>query len=207
VRNRVCLRSPTVAWITLLLVVAGPSVAQQRDNRPRATSTDHAVEFYISENALQAQYVRMIDLGEIGPTEVRGGFFYNEDGDLIGMGDLLMDVGAEVEARRFELRFGTRLYGAFLAPEDEDVFSIGIGGEAEYFFNQARTVSAKVGLFYSPDIVTFGSADNVKDVSLRLMAQMRDGTDVFVGFRVFEMDLPIDREVDDNVHVGFRRSF
>ncbi len=206
-RIRVCLRSPMIAWITLLLVVAGPSVAQQQDSRPRVTSTDHAVEFYISENALQAQYVRMLDLGEIGPTEVRGGFFYNEDGDLIGMGDLLMDVGDEVDARRFELRFGTRLYGAFLAPEDEDVFSIGIGGEAEYFFNQARTVSAKVGLFYSPDIVTFGAADNVKDVSLRLMAQMRDGTDIFVGFRVFEMDLPIDREVDDNVHVGFRRSF
>jgi hypothetical protein len=197
-----------VAWMALLFTAAGPAVAQQNDDRDRRVTTiDHAVEFYISDDALQAQYVRMLDLGDIGPTEVRGGFFYNEDGDLIGMGDLLMDVGDEIDARRFELRFGTRVYGAFLAPEDEDVFGIGLGGEAEYFFNRARTVSVNLGLFYSPDIATFGSADNIKDVSLRLMAQMRDGTDVFVGFRAFELDLPDDREVDDNLHVGFRRSF
>jgi hypothetical protein len=64
-----------------------------------------------------------------------------------------------------------------------------------------------LSLFYSPDIVTFGQADNIKDGSLRLMTRLRSGTDVFVGFRVFEIDLPVDREVDDNLHVGLRRSF
>jgi hypothetical protein len=64
-----------------------------------------------------------------------------------------------------------------------------------------------VALFYAPDIVTFGVADNIKDVSLRLMTRLRSGTDVFVGFRAFEIDMPVDREVDDNLHVGFRRSF
>ena len=56
-------------------------------------------------------------------------------------------------------------------------------------------------------ILVFGEADDVKDVSLRLQTALRDGTDLFVGFRVFEIDLPIDREVDDNLHVGFRRAF
>ena len=65
----------------------------------------------------------------------------------------------------------------------------------------------KLNLFYAPDIATFGTADNVKDRSIRFMTKLRDGTDVFVGFRAFEIDLPIDREVDDNLHVGFRRSF
>jgi hypothetical protein len=56
--------------------------------------------------------------------------------------------------------------------------------------------------------VTFGSADNIKDASLRLMTRLRNGTDLFVGFRMFEIDLDTeDREVDDNLHVGFRRSF
>jgi hypothetical protein len=39
------------------------------------------------------------------------------------------------------------------------------------------------------------------------MMRLRDGMDVFAGFRALEIDLPIDREVDDNLHVGFRRSF
>jgi hypothetical protein len=196
------------AIAALMLLAAGPALAQQNnDVGDRVRTTDHAVEFYISNDALQALYVRDLEFPELGPTEVRGGFFYNEDRDLIGLADLLLLVGDEVDVRRLDLRVGTRLYGAFLAPEDEDVFGVGLGGEAEYFFNRARTVSVKLGLFYAPDIATFGDADNVKDVNLRLLTRLRDGTDVFVGFRNLEFDLPVDREVDDHVHVGFRRSF
>jgi hypothetical protein len=191
----------------MLLSAAGTAVAQQDDARDRVTTLDHAVELYISDDALQAQYVRSLDLGELGPTEARLGFFYNEDRDLIGVGDLLAHVGDDVGVRALEVRVGTRVYGAFLAPEDQDVFGIGLGGEAQYFFGSARNTSVTLSLFYSPDIVTFGQADNIKDGSLRLMTRLRSGTDVFVGFRVFEIDLPVDREVDDNLHVGLRRSF
>lgn len=197
--------------LAALLVAAAPAVAQQgdaRDGGDRVSTIDHAVELYISDDALQAQYVRTLDLGDVGPTEVRGGFFYNEDRDLIGTGDLLILVGDEVDVQSLEVRVGTRVYGAFLAPEDQDVFSIALGGEAQYFFNDRRTASVTLGLFYAPDIATFGVADNVKDATLRFMTRLRGGTDVFVGFRMLEIDMsPEDREVDDNMHVGFRRSF
>ena len=195
----------SLAWLALL-TTAGPALAQQQAG-DRVRTLDHAVEMYISDDALQARYVRTLDLGELGPTEVRGGFFYNEDRDLIVSGDLLASVGDEIDARRFEVRVGTRVYGAFLALEDQDVFGVGLGGEAQYFFNRSRSTSVQLSLFYSPDIVTFGTADNIKDASLRLITRLRDGTDVFVGFRAFEIDLDVDREVDDNMHVGFRRSF
>jgi hypothetical protein len=171
------------------------------------TTIDHAVEFYISDDALEAQYVRMLDLGELGATEVRGGFLYNEDGDLVAIGDLLADVGDDVNVRSLELRVGTRVYGAFLAPEDQDVFSISLGGEAQYFLNAARNASVTLGLFYGPDIVTFGTADDVIDISLRLMTRLRNGTDVFVGYRSLEFGVDPARDVDDNLHLGFRRSF
>lgn len=189
-----------------LLAAMAPAAAQQ-DTGNRVTTTDHAIELYISDDALQAQYVRMLDLGEFGPAEVRGGFFYNEERDLVGVIDLLALVGDEVGIRSLELRVGTRVYGAFLAPEDQDVLGVGLGGEAQYYFSAARNASVTLGLFYAPDIVTFGTADDVKDASVRLMTRLRNGTDVFLGFRVFEIDMPVDREVDDNVHVGFRRSF
>jgi hypothetical protein len=196
----------------MLIAASGAAVAQQPDGQRnpdnRVTTIDHAVEFYISDDALQAQYVRTLDLGELGPTEVRGGFFYNEDRDLIGVGDLLAYVGDDVGVRDLELRVGTRVYGAFLAPEDQDVFGVGLGAEAQYFMNSARSASVTLALFYSPDIATFGVADNIKDASLRFMTRLRNGTDVFIGFRMFEIDMaPEDREVDDNMHVGFRRSF
>jgi hypothetical protein len=193
------------------LAAAAPAVAQQGDGRrigQNVTTIDHAVELYVSDDALQAQYVRMLDLGELGPTEVRGGFFYNEDGDLIGMGDLLASIDDDVGVDSLQLRVGTRVYGAFLAAEDEDMFGVGLGGEAQYFLNSARSASVTLAAYYSPDIMTFGEADNVKDVSLRFMTRLRNGTDVFFGFRNFEIDMdPVDREVDDNMHLGFRRSF
>lgn len=197
----------SIVLVAAALAVALPSAAQPADGTQQAAPIDHAIELYISNDALQAQYVRMIDLGDLGPTEVRGGFFYNESRDLVGTGDLLASVGDEVNVRSLELRVGTRVYGAFLAPEDEDVFSVALGAEAEYYFNTARTTSVTLGLFYAPDIITFGSADNVKDATLRFMTNLRDGTEVFFGFRMLEIDLPIDREVDDNMHIGFRRSF
>ena len=200
----------SAACLALLLAGAGPALAQRNDGpdgNQRVRTIDHAIEAYISNDALQALYVRMLDLGELGPTQVRGGFFYNEDRDLVGMADLLMDVGDEVDVRRLAVRVGGRAYGAFLAPEDQDVFGMGLGGEAEYFLNRARSVSVKLSLFYSPDIITFGQADNITDVSARLMTRLRDGTDIFVGYRSFEFDMPVDREVDDNLHIGFRRSF
>jgi hypothetical protein len=190
------------------IAAAGSAVAQQND-APRVTTLDHAVEAYISDDALQAQYVRNLDLGEVGPTEVRGGFLYNEERDLIAVADLLMHVGDEVDLdSAFDLRVGTRVYGAFLAPEDQDVFGVGLGGEVQYFLGSSRTSSITLGLFYSPDIVTFGQADNVKDVTLRFSTRLRGGTDIFVGFRMLEIDIqPQDREVDDNLHVGIRRVF
>ena len=64
-----------------------------------------------------------------------------------------------------------------------------------------------LGLFYGPDIATFGTADHVMDVSLRLMTRLRNGTDVFVGYRSLEFGVDPTRDVDDNLHLGFRRTF
>jgi hypothetical protein len=198
----------------LAAAFAAPAVvsAQPRaqDNRAaNARAMDHALEVYVSDDALQALYVRTLDnVGQFGPADVRGGFFYNEDRDLILTGDMLTRLGDLDSPGAFEVRAGVRAYGAFLAIENEDVFGLGLGGEAEYFFSRDRRTSVSLSVFYSPDIVTFGRADDIKDATLRLNTELRDGTDIFVGFRAFEIDLPDeDREVDDNMHVGFRRRF
>jgi hypothetical protein len=188
------------------LAAAGSAFGQDT-GRNRVTTIDHAIEVYISDDAIQAQYVRDLDLGELGPVQVRAGFLYNEDRDLVAIGDMLADVGDEIDARNLELRVGTRVYGAFLAPEDQDVFSVGIGGEAQYYLGARRNASVTLGLFYGPDIATFGTADHAMDISLNLTTRMRNGTDVFVGYRSLEFGVDPARDVDDNLHLGFRRSF
>ena len=106
------------------------------------------------------------------------------------------------------MNVGTRLYGAFLNEENEDTFAVGFGGEAEFFFTRSQRTSIQLTAFYAPDILTFGIANNVQDMSIRLRTQIRDRTDIFVGYRSFEIQTSLgDREVDDDAHIGFRRSF
>jgi hypothetical protein len=170
------------------------------------TTIDHAIEFYVSNDALEAQYVRTLDLGELGPTEVRGGFYYNEDRDLIAIGDVLATVGDDVGARL--TCASARASTQHSSRPRIRTSSASVSAARRNFLDSGRTTSVSLALFYAPDIVTFGLADNVTDVSLRLLTRLRNGTDVFVGYRTFEIDMePANREVDDHLHVGFRRSF
>jgi hypothetical protein len=187
-----------------------PLVAHAQDPSPgdRVHTVDHSIEAYVSDKALQAQYERELRIEGFGPLEARAGVFYNEQRDLILVGDALTYIGDQAPRRVINVSVGTRLYGAFLNQENEDTFGVGLGGEAEYFFAKDKRASLKLSAFYAPDILTFGIADNVKDVSLRLQTRIREATDIFVGYRTFEFNLPLgDREVDDHVHIGFRRSF
>jgi hypothetical protein len=197
------------------LAAALPLIAQaQRPQSAQDTpddavrTIDHAVAGYVSDDALHVQYERELRIEDFGPLEARVGVFYNEDRDLIATVDALTRLGETEIGRNLRVRVGTRAYGAFLNVENQDIFGMSVGGEAEYFFSRDGGTSIALTAFYAPDILTFGEADNFTDVSLRLQTRLRQGTDLFVGVRSFEIDTTLgDREVDDNLHVGFRRSF
>lgn len=187
------------------LTAAGALAQDETPTADDAADSEQAVHAYLSEDALQVQYERAIDVEDIGKLRGRAGIFYNEQRDLIGLADLLAPVGADDFGPDVRVHVGSRLYGAFLAEEDQDLFAISIGGEAEYFFGGATSVL--LAAYYAPDILTFGDADNFTDVSLRLRTRVGEGTELFVGYRSFEIDTLVDREVDDNMHVGFVRNF
>lgn len=202
----------SAAWI---LAAAWPAAGAFAQQGPVVTGnaqqpTDHAISVYVSNDALQALYVRDIEINRVGNTTARMGFFFNEDRDLIGIGDLMAYTGnvQDPRNRRLEFRVGTRVYGAFLNVENNDVFAISIGGEAQWYFSRDRRTSVLLGFYYAPDILTFGEANNVMDATLRLQTRLTERTDVFVGYRLFEFDQDTgDRRVDDGVHLGFQFEF
>jgi len=201
----------------------GPTISRRRPSRTVAAAVAvlpllaaaqdgpelgaQAVEAYLSEDAMQILYGRDMDIGELGQNEVRIGVFLNEERDLIGIADMLFDVGEPNRRPYWSLQLGPRAYGALMALEDQDVFSIGLGGRLSYFLGRNRASSVALTAFYAPDIVTFGNADNIKDVSVSVETRLSESTNLFIGYRVFEFDLAVDREVDDNLHVGIRHRF
>ena len=208
-----------LALSTALIAMAampGPAPAQQPGSvegaaervDDRVDAVDRYIEAYVSDDSLQAQYVQELRIEGFGPVEARGGFFYNETRDLIAVVDGLLDIGDQAARRRIEVKVGTRLYGAFLNAENEDTFAVGFGGEAAFFFTYDQRSSIQLTAFYAPDILTFGIANNVQDVSLRLQTRIREATDIYIGYRSLEIQTTLgDREVDDNLHIGFRRNF
>ena len=208
-----------LAVSTALIAVAAmpaPAPAQQPGSVDRAAervddrvdAADRYIEAYVSDDSLQAQYVQELRIEGFGPVEARGGVFYNETRDLIAVVDGLLDIGDQADRRRIEVKVGTRLYGAFLNAENEDTFAVGFGGEAAFFFTSEQRSSIQLTAFYAPDILTFGIATNIQDASLRLQTRIREATDIYIGYRSLEVQTTLgDREVDDNVHIGFRRNF
>ena len=206
--------APRLCTVTALLAASvGVASAQDAATRiervdERVDTIDHAVEASVGDDSLQIQYIRDLQIQGFGPVEARGGVFYNEQRDLIGTVDLLANLGDQVDRRRIRFNVGTRVYGAFLSAENEDTFSISLGGEAQYFLTNDERMSVKLSGFYAPDILTYGIANRVEDLALRFQFTVRQGMDVFAGYRALEIDTSQgDREVEDGMQVGFRRVF
>jgi hypothetical protein len=186
----------------------GPAERAAERVDERVDSVSQSMEAYVSDDALQIQYIRELRIDEFGPIEARGAVFFNEERDLVGTVDLLAYVGDQARRRQIEVSVGTRMYAAFLNTENEDTFSMGLGGEAQYFFGREARTSLKLALFYAPDILSFGIANDIEDASIRLQTRVRDDTDIFVGYRALEISTTAgDREVDDSLHIGFRHTF
>jgi hypothetical protein len=194
--------------IRIALLAGGLIAAGAHAQGQQPASERHSLEAQVSQDAIQAFYIRDASISQVGTTEIAGGVFFNEDRDLIMMASAIADIGSPSSARRFNVRVGPRAYGAFLNGENEDIFGIALGGEARYYLGADRGSAIMLSAFYAPDILVFGSADNVTDVSLRFETRLRQDTTIFVGYRSFEFALPtVDRDVDDNVHIGFRHTF
>jgi len=90
------------------------------------------------------------------------------------------------------------LLGAFLGEERDVVLSAGL---------QFPTSLALAGrACYSPDILTFGSADNLVDLEARVEIRFAKRLVGFAGQRWFEMDLLMtqERELPNELFAGIR---
>jgi len=179
----------------------------------RVHSVNQSVEAYVSGKTIDAQYFRELRIEDFGVVQASAGVLYNESRDLVGMFDALWYLGDQARQREIEVSVGSRVFAAFLNTENEDTLGVGFGGQAEWFFNQKRRSSLRLSAFYAPDILTFGIANNIRDYALDLKARVgAHNTYAFVGFRHLEVDtvkeaVSGNRNLDNEVHIGFRRTF
>ena len=148
---------------------------------------DRAIgEIAFTDDTMQLRYRdagRNIDVGR--GSRASAAVFLSESRDIVFFGDLLFpaDIGAE----QLQLVFGPRMYAALLEDENNDVLSLSLGGEARFELTSKLAVAAQA--FYAPDILTFGTADSLTDLSARLEYELQPRLNVFAGMRWFEFEL------------------
>lgn len=171
----------TLSALTLWMGVGHCHAQSLMDDRPRA-------EIALSDDTLQLRYIdngANIDVGR--GSRVSGGFFLSESRDIVLSGDVLFP--AQLDWDRLQILFGPRAYAALLEDENTDVFAVSLGAELRYELDRNSGLALAGQAFYAPDILTFGSANNLTDLSARLEIRLQPRLTVFGGMRWFEFDL------------------
>jgi hypothetical protein len=182
---------------SLVLLTSLPAAAQEQ-----ATDRDPLAELALSNDTLQLRYYDKKD-SDADSRLVAGGFL-GEERDIVLTAAMMfpVDIG-----QYFDITFGPQLYAALLSEENEDVMAVSLGTEIRWFLDSSHRFAVSGQAFYSPDILTFGSADNVLDLSARAEFKIADRVIVFGGMRWFEFDLTEgegERTLQEEVFFGVR---
>jgi hypothetical protein len=194
-KMRIAILAAVLAWTST------SAYAQQRDEDGQRG------ELALSNDTLQLRYLG--NEGGVGGTgQLTGAFFLSEERDIVLSAGALFP--ANVDLGRLTLRFGPQVYAALLDEENNDVLAMSVGAEARFVINRRMGLAVSGQAFYAPDILTFGSADSLTDLSARAEIQLGPQMLAFGGMRWFEFDLVEgggERTLQEEVFVGIGYQF
>lgn len=192
---------PFLAMASLTIFLITEARAQQSEE-------DSQAEIALSNDTLQLRYIGNGQVFGADDANIVGAVFLGEERDFVLSGGLLFPAQLGIE--RLQVSFGPQLYAALLQEENEDVMAISVGTEARFFLSPRRELAIAAQAYYSPDILTFGSADNLTDLSARVELGVAKRLQAFAGMRWFEFDL-IDgsgeRTLQEEIFVGIGYRF
>lgn len=166
-------------------------------------------EIALSNDTLQLKYISAGNVvGVDRRSQFSGAFFLSEERDIVLSGGLLFP--ADLDLGRLSILFGPQLYAALLEEENNDVMAVSVGTEVRLLLDQRTRLAVAGHAFYSPDILTFGSADNLTDLGARVELGVAPQLTVFGGMRWFEFDLTEgdgERTLQEELFVGFGYRF
>jgi len=187
------------AAFVLLIFATGSAVAQQSDVRQARA------EAALSNDTLQLRYLRSGSAAGVEGSTISGTFFLSEERDVVLSGAMLFPADIDVGIGALSILIGPQAYAALLEDENSDVMSLALGAELRLLLNRRLGLAVSGQAFYGPDILTFGSADSLTDLSARVEINVAPRVMAFGGMRWFEFDLTEgagERTLQEEVFVG-----
>jgi hypothetical protein len=173
--------------IIIALAAVACALTARHANAQEADDDRSVGEIQLSDDTIQLRYIDGGSSSAAGLNgRVSGAFFLSEERDIVLNADFLFpaDLGD-----RLELYFGPRAYAALLEDENNDVMAVSLGMEFRLEIDPGSGLALAGQAFYAPDILTFGTADNVLDLSARVEIEVQPRLTVFAGMRWFEFEL------------------
>jgi len=191
-----------LAFGFLLLSAAGALHAQE----PRPTGTTTAVEARGGNSVVQLRYLSPSpwEVTGRGRSDLDYGFLLSENRDIILSTALMFHTDLDI-VPGLTINVGPQGYLALLsAVRKTDVFAVAFGADARYilpFLSRRWGIAAFGSAFYSPGVLTFGSAHNLYDFTAGAEIQFTPRLAGQAGYRwlkfttVGEPDVRVDNEV------------
>jgi YfaZ precursor len=155
--------------------------------QPARNEPTRAVELSLSDEAGEVRYRAPTSIGGQPNTEAQYAVFLSEDRDIVGSAAVLFDT--DLDFGPVQLRLGPQAYAALLDEENEDVFALAVSASLRFDILKSRGIAIVGSANWSPDILTFGSADNLTDFMARAEMRLSDRVTGFAGYRWFRLDL------------------
>jgi len=196
------MRIPRVIALGLILAAAGQQLQAQE---PRPLGTERAVEAAFGNNALQVRYLSPAPFDQI-KSSLDYGVLLTEDREFVGSAALMFDTDLNV-VPRLRVELGPQGYLARLAAQQKtDVFAIAFGANARYDVVPTLRISAVGSAFYSPGVLTFGSAHNLYDFTAGGEIGFTPRLTGLAGYRWFKFTLvgEPDERVQNEIFAGLR---
>jgi len=182
-----------------LLMFTTSAAAQQRDATRQSTA-----ELALSDDTLQLRYFDARDPAGVGG-RLSGTFFLSEERDIVLSGAWMLPADIDVGIGELSILIGPQAYAALLEDENSDVMSVALGTELRLLLNRRLGLAVAGRAFYGPDIMTFGAADSLTDLSARVEMNVAPRVTAFGGMRWFEFDLTEgrgERTLQEELFVG-----
>lgn len=192
------MRTATFGFLGLVLIAASAAHAQE------AAPAQRALELALSDETAQVRYLDDTEIGGQENSELAYSIFLSEERDVVGSAAAL--IGSDLNLGAFEIRLGPQAYAALLSEENNDVFALAFGLDARLNLVRSRAIAVVGSAFWSPDVLTFGQADNLTDFMARVEMALTDRLLGFAGYRWFELDLldRQERKLQNELFVGAR---
>jgi hypothetical protein len=160
------MRKP-IAIAGLLLLVSLAAHAQE----PRPPGTNTSLQLMGGNHALQLRYLAPSGYSQVSNADLDYGFLLSENRDIVASSALMFHTDLHI-LPRLTIDVGPQGYLALLSDvRKTDVFAVALGADARYGIVPRWHVSLFGSAFYSPGVLTFGSADDLYDFTAG--AQMR----------------------------------